>query len=88
MISKATPAFWRYFDDLPEEVRELAEKAYAMWKADPHNASLNFERLSKNSGLCASVYTTGYLEGNRLMQTVVKKSLSGTGSGTMTPTTV
>ena len=48
MIGKTVPRFWDMYNVLPSEVKTLAKKAYRQWKTDPHQGSLNFERLGKN----------------------------------------
>jgi hypothetical protein len=46
MISHCTRRFWRHYEELPCRIRELADKAYALWSANPSHPSLNFERLA------------------------------------------
>lgn len=45
MTSKTTPQFWQYYADLPESVRRLADKAYAVWMIDPGHSSLCFKKI-------------------------------------------
>jgi hypothetical protein len=39
----ATPEFWAHPRRLPSEVRELADKNFALLKASPHHPSLRFK---------------------------------------------
>ena len=39
--------FWRRYDELPPEVRALADKQYALLKADPFHPSLQFKRIKR-----------------------------------------
>jgi hypothetical protein len=39
----ASPSFWRAFRDLPEHILELADRNYALLKANPQHPSLYFE---------------------------------------------
>ncbi len=39
------PDFWRHYNRLPEEVRDLADKNYASLKSDPRHASLHFKKV-------------------------------------------
>lgn len=45
MIHYASPDFWSYYRALPEEVRALADKSYALLKADPKHPSLHFKKV-------------------------------------------
>ena len=38
-------SYWRYFDELPEEVRVQAEKNYKLWKENPKDPSLRFKQI-------------------------------------------
>lgn len=38
-----TPDLWRLYNSLPPEVRELADKNYALLRADPAHPSLHFK---------------------------------------------
>ncbi|MBT5299471.1 MAG: hypothetical protein HOL41_14080, partial [Rhodospirillaceae bacterium] len=38
-------AYWHHFDDLPAEVRELAEENYHLWKENPRNPGLRFKQI-------------------------------------------
>ncbi|HEY9079465.1 hypothetical protein [Magnetovibrio sp.] len=37
--------YWETFDDLPEDVRKLAEKNYQLWKDNPKNVGLRFKQI-------------------------------------------
>ena len=41
----ATPRFWRCHEALPKEARDLADRSYALLKADPTHRSLHFKRI-------------------------------------------
>lgn len=41
----ASPRFWQLYRALPEEVRELADRSYALLKADPSHPSLHFKKI-------------------------------------------
>lgn len=38
-------AYWETFDDLPEDVRKLAQKNYRLWKDNPDAPGLRFKRI-------------------------------------------
>lgn len=42
-----TPRFWECYDALPPDIRDLADKNYALLKADPHHPSLHFRKIGE-----------------------------------------
>lgn len=47
MKHQANPRFWRCYRGLPKEVRELADRNYALLKADPSHGSLHFKKIGE-----------------------------------------
>lgn len=47
----ALPRFWRHYRQLPEEVRELADRAFDVLKKDPHHPSLRFKKVGRKRQL-------------------------------------
>ena len=45
MISRVTKQFWSLYQALPRMIQERADKAYALWKNDPHSPGLQFKRV-------------------------------------------
>lgn len=45
MIHHAAPDFWSRYHALPAEIREIADRAFALLKADPYHPSLHFKRI-------------------------------------------
>ena len=43
----ATRRFWQHYNRLPAEIRDLADKNYALLKANPQHPSLHFKRIGK-----------------------------------------
>lgn len=43
----ASPAFWRAYSHLPEQVRALADKNYALLKANSQHPSLQFKKVGR-----------------------------------------
>lgn len=43
----ASARFWALYNALPSEVRALADKNYALLKADPRHPSLHFKRIGE-----------------------------------------
>lgn len=41
----ASSSFWKQFDSLPEDVRNLAEKNYRLLKVDQRHPSLNLKKI-------------------------------------------
>lgn len=42
-----TPQFWRLYNALPAEVRDLADKNFALLKTAPEHPSLHFKKIGK-----------------------------------------
>jgi hypothetical protein len=43
----AAPSFWQRYRALPEPVRVLADKQFALLKSDPRHPSLHFKRIGR-----------------------------------------
>jgi hypothetical protein len=43
----ASPAFWEAYLKLPDRVRDLADKNYALLKNDPRHPSLHFKKIGR-----------------------------------------
>lgn len=41
-------SYWQQFDDLPAEVRKLAEENYHSWKENPRNPGLRFKQIHQS----------------------------------------
>jgi hypothetical protein len=44
---RATGRFWRHYDALPKEVRDQADKQFALLKANPSHPSLHFKKTGQ-----------------------------------------
>jgi len=44
---RTTPRFWRAYEALPAEIRELADKNFELLKSDPSHPSLHFKKVGK-----------------------------------------
>ena len=42
MKSSTTPSFWKAYTALPSQIQASADKAYELWRRDPHHPSLRF----------------------------------------------
>ena len=45
MTSHTTPRFWAAYRELPTETRELARKAYRLFRENPQHPSLQFKKI-------------------------------------------
>ena len=45
MIHRTHPDFWKHYNSLPLDVRELADKSFMLLKANPNHPSLQFKKL-------------------------------------------
>ena len=43
----ASPAFWDAYAKLPQSIRALADKNYALLKQDPHHPSLQLKKIGR-----------------------------------------
>ena len=43
----ASSRFWTLYEGMPSAVRAVADKNFALLKADPRHASLHFKRIGK-----------------------------------------
>ena len=43
----ASSRFWRLYESLPQEVRDVADKNYELLKSNPRHPSLHFKRINK-----------------------------------------
>ncbi|MBD1859459.1 hypothetical protein Q2T42_10120 [Leptolyngbya boryana CZ1] len=47
MRYRATPDFWYYYRQLPEEIQELADRCYELLKQDSRYPSLHFKKVGQ-----------------------------------------
>jgi hypothetical protein len=47
VIHHATPEFWACYQALPESARQLADRAFAILKANPRHPSLHFKKIGR-----------------------------------------
>lgn len=47
MRHRASSKFWNFFNKLPRNVQELADKSFELLKADPHHPSLHFKKVGR-----------------------------------------
>jgi hypothetical protein len=52
----ASPQFWRYYRQLPPEVRALADKNFKLLKADSKHPSLHFKKIDRLSSVRVGVH--------------------------------
>lgn len=50
MKSHASSRFWKLYEQLPENVRQLARKNYLLWISNPKHPSLDFKELRGGKG--------------------------------------
>ena len=48
MRHHASREFWAAYEGLPERIRDLADKNFALLKADPRHPSLHFKRVGRS----------------------------------------
>ena len=67
--SCANNKFWENYNDLPDNIRLLADKAYELFKTNPQHAGLNIKKVGKKQPVYSVRITDyyrslGYLEGD------------------------
>lgn len=60
MKSSVTKAFRKRLDRLPVAVQEQADKAYELWRKDPHHNSLQFKRVSQRQPIYSARVSLDY----------------------------
>ena len=45
MRSHTDARFWKFYDALPQDVQQSADKAYQLWQSDPYHPSFQFKRI-------------------------------------------
>lgn len=60
MNSSITRGFRKQLDALPAEVREQADRAYALWRSDPYHPSLQFKQVSRREPIYSVRVGIGY----------------------------
>jgi hypothetical protein len=58
--SRGTPRFWAAYRELPADIRELARKAYGLFRENPSHPSLQFKRVHTAEPIYAVRVTLGY----------------------------
>jgi hypothetical protein len=44
---RASAKFWRFYDQLPNNIQRLADKNFALLKRDPSHHSLHFKKVGR-----------------------------------------
>jgi hypothetical protein len=44
---RASPEFWKCYEKLPPQIRDLADKNFSLLKKDPQHPSLHFKRIDR-----------------------------------------
>jgi hypothetical protein len=60
VTSRTTPRFWAAYRELPAETRELARKAYRLFRENPQHPSLRFKKVHDRESIYSIRVTRGY----------------------------
>ena len=60
MKSGATPRFRAAYRELPPEIRDLAQKAYRLFRENPGHPSLHFKKVHDRDPIYSARVTLGY----------------------------
>jgi hypothetical protein len=58
--SRGTPRFWAAYRELPPEIKELARKAYRLFREDARHPSLHFKKVHDRDPIYSVRVTIGY----------------------------
>ncbi len=59
-ISFADKGFWDCYHKLPDDVRQLADKAYGLFNNNPQHPSLRFKKVGKKQPVYSARVTDDY----------------------------
>lgn len=61
-MHRTSPEFWQAYSLLPAEIRERADKQFALLKADPQHPSVQFKKIGERHGqeIWSARVTLGY----------------------------
>ncbi len=60
MKSRATPRFWAAYRELPSEIREVARKAYRLFRENARHPSLQLKKVHDRDPIYSVRVTLGY----------------------------
>ena len=60
MTSRTTEGFWKYYRELPEEVKREASRAYKNFKKNPYYPGLHFKRVHSTRPIFSLRITKDY----------------------------
>jgi hypothetical protein len=60
VTSRTTRGFRECLAALPREVRDLAFKAFRLWKSDPFHPSLHFKQVDARKGIWSARVSIGW----------------------------
>jgi len=55
LIHHASPEFWACYNALPATIREQADRAFELLKANPRHPSLHFKQVGRFWSACAGL---------------------------------
>jgi mRNA-degrading endonuclease RelE of RelBE toxin-antitoxin system len=60
MISKTTTKFWKYYEKLPDEIKEKSREIFEFFQKDPFHPSLHFKRVHSSKPIFSIRITKNY----------------------------
>lgn len=60
MNSQTVPSFWDAYQQLGQEIRGNARKAYRLWKVNPFHPSLHFKCIQRSENIWSIRITSAY----------------------------
>ena len=56
MRHRANPKFWRFYENLPADVKRLASENFKLLKQDPSHPSLHFKKVGRFWSVRIGIY--------------------------------
>jgi len=60
MKSQALPQFWRFYRELPKDIRLRVAKTYRIWRENPRSPGLRFKRVGDHRPIYSVRVTDNY----------------------------
>ena len=72
MKSHTNERFWKFYDALPQDIQQGADKAYKIWQSNPRHPSLQFKRIDPQEPIYSvrvgkKYRALGWLEGDTIL---------------------
>jgi len=60
MKSHTAARFWKFYDILPDNIRQHADEVFKLWQSNPYHPSLHFKRVDPQDPIYSVRIGKGY----------------------------